>query len=258
MLITTKRLFNMGGCKKNKIIFISSLIILLILSLLFIIEKYNISEPNQYTEKNRNIEINGEITPFSHGQGVQYYSLEEIKESYDDIFSISINNTILNDTDFLYKCRNIQTIKFSNCILYNLDFLKNFHDLKYISFIDCQFKEFSDITLISNPEKLQYLTLCRCYINKEALENIDFLKIFTSLIYLDLTDNNIKTIDAVSEMESLETLILCDNYSLQFIDGLYNLKKLETVIIPPTYNYSSEDKANLGELNSSNGFMQVD
>lgn len=217
------------------------------------------AEPNLYGEDPYGRGIIGVNFPFSaiSGQGsldgLGYNSIEEIKETPDDIFSLSISYTKLNNSEILSRFENLETLVLSDSEINDFSFLKKLKKLKCLYISSCVSDDFNSIRYLPNKKELAVLTIHSCK-NKDSslITDISFLEGFTGLIFLNLGGNDVRNLDPIAGMSKLETIYLYDNFHIESLKPLHNLENIKDGIIPPTYQYTKDDLEYLGDPMSSN------
>lgn len=236
----------MSNAKKIAVIF--CFLFVAVLAVMVFRERKEII-PNIYEETPYDcVEINfTEVSEISES-GISYDTLEEIKEAPEDVFSLRINDAVINNPDSISQFKNLKRLDISNCEINDFSFLKKLRKLKSLNISYSSSDDFASIQCLPNKEKLLYMEIAYCTNSDSVpITDINYLKDFTGLIYLGLGGNDIRNLDPVSNMKALETLYLYDNFHIETLKPLYSLHNLKTVIVCPTYQFTEEDIKQLGD-----------
>ncbi len=163
----------------------------------------------------------------------------------DKSLKIEINNITVDKVNTQFCQLNVDTILFNRCKINSIENLKNIKNLKKITIIDSDIKGIdtlaeieleylsvinsqnvllSDITKIKSLRELYYKSNIKTdndLINLEELSN---------LTIVNLSDNNIKSIENIGHLKDLISIDLSIN-KLESIDGLKNNTKLKYVYL---------------------------
>ena len=112
--------------KTKKISVISVLLLLILFAAVILIKNKNV-EPNIYLEQTKEqIEVNFAETSGGANVGNKYLALEEINESPESVFSLSICNTVINDPGSVSRFKNLERLDISDCEINDFSFKKNY------------------------------------------------------------------------------------------------------------------------------------
>ena len=163
----------------------------------------------------------------------------------DKSLTVEINNITLDKINTQLCQLNIHSILFNRCKINSIENLKNINNLKKITIIDSDIK---GIDILADTE-LEYLSI----MNSENVLLSDIIKIknlrelyyksniktdndlislegLSKLTILNLSDNNIKSIENIGFLKDLISIDLSTN-KLESIDGLKNNTKLKYVYL---------------------------
>lgn len=163
----------------------------------------------------------------------------------DKSLTVEINNVILDKVNIQFCQLNISSILFNRCKINSIENLKDISNLKKITIIDSDIKcidmlaetqlEYlsvissqnvllSDIVKIKNLRELYYKSNIKTDNDLISLEGL------SNLTILNLSDNNITSIENIGHIKDLISVDLSIN-KLELINGLKNNTKLKYVYL---------------------------
>lgn len=239
--------------KAQKTVSIIAILIFIVVAMAALMNEQN-HNSNIYLKQSESlIEINFTGVNEIINHGVNYATLEEINEDKEDVFSLSVSHAIIKDPKSISKFKNLECLHLNDCEIDDFSFLKKLEKLKCLNINSCISDDFEYIKYLPNKDNLLELTISYCA-DRESLPitDISYLEGFTGLIGLNLGGNDIKNLEPISNMVNLKRIYLYENFHIESLKPLYNLKNITEGIIPPTYKYTDEDREHLGDPMSSN------